>query len=282
MKLVMLVWLNRVFDIYQGNIGKDYNRKIAYLWQANKFNFSSSKVWITNVLFDKRPLIPNEIDEKTSDILAIKNIDIEYKIKQNYGIITGITQKEIIAYFGYPKVSKHFTILNYIKNIIKNNNNLNIAIHSSNEYFKFIPDKKVGNYRYFSNVDLILQDMIKYAREYSIGIIITDVVYKELQKNIQVRMLDRINIENMSNYSIRLFELILSNKKETEKMINYFHAGLKFYEEKDYKNAISYFKQCLKIIPADIPSLKFIERCKKFIIENKNNKNDGDSDLEEK
>ena len=268
-KLSIFIWNKQVLDIYQGNIGKDYNRKIAYLWQTNKFRFSSDKRWISIISVDKTPLMPSEIDIKTSDILAVKNIDIENVIKQNYGIISGSTQKEIFAYFGYPEVVRNFTILKPIKNITKVDSSLNIAIHSSNEYFKFIPDKEMGSYKYFSNVDLILQSMLKYAKEYSVNVIITDVVYKELKKSINVRMLDRINIENIPNYSVRLFELILTNKKEIEEMITYFHAGLKFYEEEDYKRAILYFKQCLKIIPEDIPSIKFLERCKKLIVEKK-------------
>ncbi len=263
-KLTLFIWDKKVLEIYKGNIGKNFARKIALLWQSNKFHFSSEKKWITFISIDKMSMMPDSFDENTSDAFAIKSIDIENTIKQNYGIISSSTQKEISAYFGYPSVFKHFSILKPIKNIIKLDTGIHTAMHSSDEYFKFIPYVDIGNYTHFGNADLVLHEALKYAKEHSINVIITDVVYKELQKHITVRMLDRINIASIPNYSTRLFELILDNKKETKELIKYFHAGLKLYEETEYHKAIAYFKHCLKIVPTDVPSTKFIEKCKRL------------------
>ena len=45
---------------------------------------------------------------------------------------------------------------------------------------------------------------------------------------------------------------------------DYFHAGLKLYEARKWKEAASYFQQCLKVNENDIVSKNFLERCRRL------------------
>ena len=78
-------------------------------------------------------------------------------------------------------------------------------------------------------------------------------------------MLDRVQISGVKG-SIRLFELIDEEKYQNNKeLFNYFHAGLKFYEDRKWKEAGSYFMQCLKIKKDDKISQVYLDRCRKNI-----------------
>ena len=115
--------------------------------------------------------------------------------------------------------------------------------------------------------------MIQYAKMFNITLIISETVFKLSNFKLPVRMLDRVRIEGIKG-SIRLFELLTEEKYSGNKeFYNYFHAGLKLYENKKWKEAGAYFRQCLKIDNEDIPSKKYLERCKNLTGKNIENWN---------
>ena len=86
------------------------------------------------------------------------------------------------------------------------------------------------------------------------------------EKKLFVRPIDRIRIKN-TTFSERLFELINDEDfKQKERILEHFHAGLKSFEQRKWKEAGEHFSQCLKIDKTDIPSAIYLQRCKNFIL----------------
>lgn len=275
------IWIKEVQDIYKGSISTQFAKKIAVYWKYNNWNLDSKQYLCTFLYIDKSNMLKKDITENEVDIIGVKNSEIETIIKNNNGIRNTFTPTEILSYFGNPPIYKEhaqiavdtsYQINNLIININNENIKLRLALHSKEEWFKFIKKGNQKYYTYFGNSINILSSMIHYAKLFNISIIISESIYKLCKLNLPVRMLDRVNIEGIKG-SIRFFELLTEeNFNKNKEFYNYFHAGLKLYENKKWKEAGAYFRQCLKINKDDIASRNFLERCKN-LASNKNIEN---------
>ncbi len=272
------IWIKEVRTIYKGSISSQYTKKIATFWKYKNWSLDSKQYQCTFLYIDKSNMLKKDITENEVEIIGAKNSEIESIIKKNNGIRNTFTPTEILSYFGNPPIYKEHAQIAVdtaleINNVIISINNENIklrqALHSKEEWFKFIKKENQRYYTYFGNSINILSSMIHYAKLFNASIIISESVYKLCKLNLPVRMLDRVTIEGIKG-SIRLFELLTDENYSTNKdFYNYFHAGLKLYENKKWKEAGAYFRQCLKINKEDVPSRNYLDRCKNLI----NNKN---------
>ena len=275
-------WLKEVKSIYKGSISPQFAKKIAIFWKYKNWNLDSKQYLCTFLYIDKSMMLKKDISESNVEIIGAKNSEIESVIKNNNGIRNTFTPTEVLCYFGNPPIYKNHSQIAIrtvyeINNILININNetvqLRQALHSKEEWFKFIKKENQRYYTYFGNSINILSAMIQYAKLFNVTLIISETVFKLSKFKLPVRMLDRVKIEGIKG-SLRLFELLTENQyNENKEFYNYFHAGLKLYENKKWKEAGAYFRQCLKIDKDDVPSRKYLDRCKNFINSNIENWN---------
>ena len=112
--------------------------------------------------------------------------------------------------------------------------------------------------------------MIKFAEKFGIKTVVSASMLKAITDNseikLQVRQLDKVKVKNIP-FSERLFEVLSEEEfKQKENLINFFHTGLKLFEQQKWKEAAEYFSRCLKIEKTDIPAVIYLQRCKKFIV----------------
>lgn len=270
-------WLKEVKSIYKGSISSQFAKKIAIFWKYKNWNLDSKQYLCSFLYIDKSAMLKADISEDDVEIIGAKNSEIESIIKNNNGIRNTFTPTEILCYFGNPPIYKNhlknaLNAVNEINNVQINLNNENLhlrqALHAKEEWFKFIKKGNQKYYTYFGNSINILSAMIQYAKLFDVTLIVSETIFKISKFKLPVRMLDRVKIEGIKG-SIRLFELLSEDKfNENKKFYNYFHAGIKLYENKKWKEASAYFRQCLKIDKEDIPSKKYLDRCKNLLNSN--------------
>jgi len=267
-------WIKELKLIYKGSISKDLTKSILKSWKSNKWNFSSNQ-YVSFFLGADISLLTNKDFEKDEvETVGEKISEIELKMKNNFGILDSSSPNILTSYFGNPPVRKDCykdavkageEIINIP--IVLNNNTIkiNVALSAKNEWFKFIEKENVKYYTHFGNSANTLLGLLKYSKKFKIDFILTDAVYKLSNFSLPVRMLDKLKI-NGNSRSIRVFELLLDNKlAEVQEILEYFHAGLKLFENRKWEEAGAYFRQCLKLKEDDIPSQIYLQRCKDFI-----------------
>jgi hypothetical protein len=275
-------WVKEVKSIYKGSISSQFAKKIAFFWKYNNWNLDSKQYLCTFLFIDKSIMLTRDISEGDVEIIGAKNSEIESTIKKHNGIRNTFTPTEILCYFGNPPIIKNhakiaietvFEINKMVFNINNETVKLRQALHSKEEWFKFVKKGNQKYYTYFGNSINILAAMIHYAKLFNVTLIISETVFKLSKFKLPVRMLDRVKIEGIKG-SLRLFELIpYEEYNQNKEFYNFFHAGLKLYENKKWKDAGAYFRQCLKINKEDNPSKIYLDRCKKLIMNSEDNWN---------
>ena len=102
---------------------------------------------------------------------------------------------------------------------------------------------------------------------YSTYAIISESTYESVKDIVDVRKLDTIRVVGKEE-PIIIYELLGEKDKLPDKMysmIEKYNKALESFAKWEWKNAITFFQQGLKIIKDDGPSLYYIERCEKYI-----------------
>ncbi len=268
------LWIKEVKAIYKGSISIKHTEIIANNWKNKKWEPSSKSYTCSFMQIDTSIFLKRDINEEYVEYIGLKVAEIEKIIKDNLGVRNTFTSSEILCYFGNPShIKSHADIalktadeINNLTIIPDSIENLTIAIHSKDEWFRYIKKDNQKMYTYFGNSLFILSCMTRLAKEFNISVIISDSTYKLITHKENVRMLDRVKLSGIKG-SIRLFEYIEKNKFSNDNnFYDYFHAGLKLFEKKKWEEAGAYFRQCLKINENDTPSIIYLRRCKDFII----------------
>jgi len=268
-----IVWFLEVKTIFGSFVSNNFAEDIARFWKQKKWDLESRQYISTFLLVDTSIFLQNEITEDDIDTIGLKTSEIQQKIKDNYGIISALNTNEVFSYFGNPPIrNEHYKdaincayLIDQIPILLNNiPQKLVVAVHSKKEWFKFKKVEGEKHYINFGNSLNTLDAMVKYAKKFGINIIISDSVFKLNSLSLNVRMLDRIKIAGVKN-SVRVFEFFTDAQKEKlGNLLDYFHAGLKLFEKRNYEEASSYFRQCLKLKENDIPSQIYLDRCKKY------------------
>ena len=98
-------------------------------------------------------------------------------------------------------------------------------------------------------------------KEYKTHIIVTKYTHVDVKDDFIFRELDRVRVKGKVR-PISIYEL-MGDRDEASSLMELkenFEAGLKCYRNKDWNEAESYFKECLRISPGDGPSTVFLSR----------------------
>lgn len=269
-----IIWKRSVFTIYKDSISSETNKMIVDYWRESDWRFELKDHIATFLMVDTRDFVNNSSDEENVEIISDKTSDIEDIVKSRYGVIDSLDPRRILAYFGNPPIREAHVndALESARQIgevsvVLDSGELMLytALHSKKEWFKMVKRKGELHYGHFGTSLSILPAMLRVARTFQAKVVISDNVYKVARGEVAVRMLDRIRINGVEG-SIRIFELLDEKRaKELGEMLDYFHAGLKLFENQLWKEAAAYFKQCLKLVPEDLPSEIFLQRANDFL-----------------
>lgn len=109
-----------------------------------------------------------------------------------------------------------------------------------------------------------LEGANKYYQTYAM---LSSPIYDAVKDHVEARKLDKIKVVGKDK-PIVIYEL-LNRKGELPDnmldMLDKYSRGLEYFENRDWKSALASFKQALKVINDDGPSLTYVERCENFI-----------------
>ena len=269
------LWQCKIFKIFRYSAIASLQKKIAAGITNNKLKLSSQ--W-TNATFIQCEISDLPINNADSEEYLIHKNEISDSIENVISQNSGITCQSLCGYYSQLFDDKQYIYnpLNTLKQLNQRafGKNLTTALHFSNEFFgytKHICDKNKSfdEYKPLGSSLLFTSRMIKTAKRFNIKTVLSESMVNAVSsltnKKLTVRMLDKIRIKNTS-FTERLFELIPEDDfKQKQNFIETFHAGLKLFELREWKNAAEYFSRCLKIDKTDMPSAVYLQRCKKFI-----------------
>jgi adenylate cyclase len=108
-------------------------------------------------------------------------------------------------------------------------------------------------------------------KQYGTWILCSELTYKETGRAFSGRKLDRIRVVGVSE-PIRLYEIVglredVDKDQELIKLLRTFNYGLTLFEEKNWQEAETVFRELLTQFPDDGPTDFYLTRCEKFIKE---------------
>ncbi|MBN2038522.1 MAG: adenylate/guanylate cyclase domain-containing protein [Spirochaetes bacterium] len=109
-----------------------------------------------------------------------------------------------------------------------------------------------------------LEGVNKFYNTYAM---ISETTYELVRDDVEVRKLDTVRVVGKEE-PIVIYELLGRKGQLPERMylmMEKYYAALDLFGNREWKRAINKFKEGLKIIKDDGPSLKYIERCEQFI-----------------
>ncbi len=104
-------------------------------------------------------------------------------------------------------------------------------------------------------------------KAYSTYAMISESTFQYVKDEVEARKLDIVRVVGKEE-PIVIYELLGEKGKLPDKMygmLDKYYKALEAFGERDWKGAISYFQQGLKLVNDDGPSLIYIERCEKYI-----------------
>jgi len=143
-------------------------------------------------------------------------------------------------------------------------------------------DKKM-DYTIMGNAVNLAARLEGVNKQYGTWIIASDDTVRETEGRFLTRKLDRVRVVGIKE-PVRLHEVIETMdyaSPEKKKMVEVFHQSLDIFEERKWKEAAKGFKEALSI-EHDIPSTKYIERCKVFLVKPPKDDWDGVYNMTEK
>jgi adenylate cyclase len=100
-------------------------------------------------------------------------------------------------------------------------------------------------------------------KEYGTHIIISEFTYHHVKNIIVERELDEVRVKGKYN-PVKIYEVMGKAGKiseNTEKLRDVFGKGLAYYRKREWDQAIGQFQHALQIVPSDVPSQFYIDRC---------------------
>lgn len=108
-----------------------------------------------------------------------------------------------------------------------------------------------------------LEEANKY---YGTQIFISEETYSLTKDQLVAREIDIIRVVGRSK-PVKVYELIAEKghlDHNKARSLQYFEAGLKAYRGREWKAAASWFERVLDLVPEDIPSKVYVQRCNEY------------------
>ncbi|MEZ4765043.1 MAG: adenylate/guanylate cyclase domain-containing protein [Calditrichia bacterium] len=104
-------------------------------------------------------------------------------------------------------------------------------------------------------------------KTFGTGIMISEATYHFVKDMMITRPLDRLIVKGKSK-PVNVYELISKKGDKLpnllESILPLYHHGIRYYEEREWENAESAFRKCLRLMPDDGPSSLYLKRVQEF------------------
>ena len=100
-------------------------------------------------------------------------------------------------------------------------------------------------------------------KEYGTHIIISEFTYRHVENIIVERELDEVRVKGKYK-PVKIYEVMGKAGKiseNTEKLREVFGQGLAYYRKREWDQAIGQFQHALHVVPSDVPSQLYVDRC---------------------
>ena len=132
-------------------------------------------------------------------------------------------------------------------------------------------DVTIGNIGSEKKMDYtVIGDMVNLAsrlesltKAYHQEVIFSENVYARVHGKLPCRMLDKVVVKGKTQGE-KIFTARKSLSVREKKAWAYHHAGLKFYYDREFAKATKHFSAVRKLLPEDMVSALFLERCHGF------------------
>ena len=81
---------------------------------------------------------------------------------------------------------------------------------------------------------------------------------------IKVRELDSVRVMGKLK-PVKIYQPFIPDSGEMEKAFNIFNSAIELYRDRKFKEALEAFRECRDMLPEDIPTSMYIDRCTELI-----------------